>query len=79
MFSPLQKSSRIDTLAANQGAREDDTAAYDVPATNGAETSPLEPRDIPPQLSRTLEHIVGQLDVLTQVVNLTIVPNIFSK
>ena len=30
-------------------------------------TTPLERRDIPPQLSMTLEHIVGQLDVLTQV------------
>ena len=30
-------------------------------------TTPLERRDIPPQLSETLEHIVGQLDVITQV------------
>jgi len=27
----------------------------------------LERRDIPPQLSETLEHIVSQLDVITQV------------
>ena len=32
-----------------------------------ASTTPLERRDIPPQLSETLEHIVGQLDVITQV------------
>ena len=31
-------------------------------------TTPLEQRNIPPQLSNTLEHIVGQLDILTQVV-----------
>ena len=30
-------------------------------------TTPLERRDIPAQLSETLEHIVGQLDVITQV------------
>ena len=30
-------------------------------------TTPLERREIPAQLASTLEHIVGQLDVLTQV------------
>ena len=30
-------------------------------------TQPLEAKSIPPQLSNTLEHIVGQLDILTQV------------
>ena len=30
-------------------------------------TQPLEPSSIPPQLANTLEQIVGQLDVLTQV------------
>lgn len=30
-------------------------------------TTPLERREIPAQLATTLEHIVGQLDVLTQV------------
>ena len=38
-----------------------------IPATQPPLTTPLERRDIPPQLSMTLEHIVGQLDVLTQV------------
>lgn len=33
-------------------------------------TTPLERRDIPPQLSETLEHIVGQLDVITQTVSI---------
>ena len=33
-------------------------------------TTPLERREIPAQLATTLEHIVGQLDVLTQVINL---------
>ena len=32
-------------------------------------TKPMEPMTIPPQLSHTLEHIVGQLDILTQVRN----------
>ena len=35
-------------------------------------TTPLERRDIPAQLSETLEHIVGQLDVITQVTNATL-------
>lgn len=30
-------------------------------------TKPLEAMTIPPQLANTLEHIVGQLDILTQV------------
>ena len=32
-------------------------------------TKPLEQMTIPPQLANTLEHIVGQLDILTQVRN----------
>ena len=35
----------------------------DRPAT----TQQLEPQTLPPELGRTLEQIVGQLDVLTQV------------
>lgn len=30
-------------------------------------TQPLEAKSIPPELASTLEHIVGQLDILTQV------------
>lgn len=37
----------------------------DRPAT----TQQLEPQSLPPQLGKTLEQIVGQLDVLTQVSN----------
>ncbi len=37
------------------------------PAVGRPQTTPLERRDIPPQLATTLEHIVGQLDVITQV------------
>lgn len=37
----------------------------DRPAT----TQQLEPQSLPPQLGKTLEQIVGQLDVLTQVLN----------
>lgn len=38
-----------------------------IPATQPPLTTPRERRDISPQLSLTLKHIVGQLDVLTQV------------
>lgn len=33
----------------------------------GPQTTPLEQMTMPPQLASTLEHIVGQLDILTQV------------
>lgn len=33
----------------------------------GSSTTPLEPVAMSPQLANTLEHIVGQLDILTQV------------
>ena len=32
-----------------------------------SQTTPLERMTMPPQLANTLEHIVGQLDILTQV------------
>ena len=32
-----------------------------------SQTTPLEQMTMPPQLANTLEHIVGQLDILTQV------------
>eukprot|EP00116_Pleurobrachia_bachei_P005054 sb/3465316/ len=35
-----------------------------------ATTTSLEPQSIPPQLAATLEHMVGQLDVLTQTVSI---------
>ena len=38
-----------------------------IPATQPPLTTSRERRDISPQLSVTLEHILGQLDVLTQV------------
>lgn len=34
-------------------------------------TQQLEPKSLPPELSNTLEQIVGQLDVLTQVCSST--------
>ena len=40
------------------------------PRVGGAthsQTTPLEQMTMPPQLANTLEHIVGQLDILTQV------------
>ena len=36
-------------------------------ASNMGETTPLEQMTMSPQLTNTLEHIVGQLDILTQV------------
>ena len=59
MLIPLQEQSQMDdyTAARAAGAPRPDTPT----------TIPLERRDIPPQLSATLEHIVGQLDILTQV------------
>ncbi|RMX38179.1 hypothetical protein pdam_00023305, partial [Pocillopora damicornis] len=41
-----------------------------IPATRLPLTTPLEKRDIPLQLSMTLEYIVGQLDVLTQTASI---------
>ena len=37
------------------------------PQDSGRHTTPLEPMSMSPQLATTLEHIVGQLDILTQV------------
>ena len=39
----------------------------EVPSLTHHHTTPLEPLTMPPQLATTLEHIVGQLDILTQV------------
>eukprot|EP00112_Aurelia_sp_Birch-Aquarium-sp1_P025602 Seg859.8 transcript_id=Seg859.8/GoldUCD/mRNA.D3Y31 product="POC1 centriolar protein A" protein_id=Seg859.8/GoldUCD/D3Y31 len=40
------------------------------PDVGQPQTTLLERRDIPPQLATTLEHIVGQLDVITQTVSI---------
>ena len=42
------------------------------------QTTSLERRDIPPQLATTLEHIVGQLDVITQVNSIFFLPLAFA-
>ena len=50
----------------------DDGGSHD-PRVGGAthsQTTPLEQMTMPPQLANTLEHIVGQLDILTQVQHL---------
>ena len=39
----------------------------EIPSLTHHHTTPLEPLTMPPQLATTLEHIVGQLDILTQV------------
>ena len=63
-FLVPQGQSRLDEVTGR--TRESDGLGG-VPSSQPPLTTPLERRDIPPQLSMTLEHIVGQLDVLTQV------------
>ena len=63
MFSP-QRQSKLDEVTGKTGESD---GLGGVPSIPRPLTTPLERRDIPPQLSMTLEHIVGQLDVLTQV------------
>ena len=60
----LQRQSRLDEVTGRTGESD---GLGGVPSSQPPLTTPLERRDIPPQLSMTLEHIVGQLDVLTQV------------
>ena len=62
--SLLQRQSRLDEVTGRTGESD---GLGGVPSSQPPLTTPLERRDIPPQLSMTLEHIVGQLDVLTQV------------
>ena len=63
-FLILQRQSRLDEVTGRTGEYD---GLGGVPSSQPPLTTPLERRDIPPQLSMTLEHIVGQLDVLTQV------------
>ena len=60
----VQRQSKLDEVTGRTGEAD---GLGGIPATQPSLTTPLERRDIPPQLSMTLEHIVGQLDVLTQV------------
>ena len=60
----LQRQSKLDDVTERTGEAD---GLGDIPATQPPLTTPLERRDIPPQLIMTLEHILGQLDVLTQV------------
>lgn len=62
-----QRKSRLDEVTG-QTSKTDGLGG--VSASQVPLTTPLERRDIPPQLSMTLEHIVGQLDVLTQTVSI---------
>ncbi len=48
-----------------RGQQQSDAMSLDEP--RGPTTAPLEVKEMPPALSKTLENIVGQLDVLTQV------------
>lgn len=66
LLSP-QRQSKLDEVTGRTGESD---GLGGVPASQMPLTTPLERRDIPPQLSMTLEHIVGQLDVLTQVCEL---------
>jgi len=38
---------------------------------SSSSTQQLEPKSVPPDVANTLEHIVGQLDILTQVMTRT--------
>ena len=60
----LQRQSKLDEVLKKTGEAD---GLSSIPATQPPLTTPLERRDISPQLSMTLEHVVGQLDVLTQV------------
>ena len=60
----LQRQSKLDEVTGRTGEAD---GLGGIPATQPPLTTPLERRNIPPQLSMTLELIVGQLDVLTQV------------
>ncbi|RMX51076.1 hypothetical protein pdam_00025074, partial [Pocillopora damicornis] len=57
------RQSKLDEVAGRNGETD---GLGGIPATQPPLTTPLERRDNSPQLSITLEHIVGQLDVLTQ-------------
>ena len=63
-FLVPQRQSRLDEVTGRTGESD---GLGGIPSSQPPLTTPLERRDIPPQLSMTLEHIVGQLDVLTQV------------
>ena len=63
-FFILQRKRKLDEVTGRTGEAD---GLGGIPATRLPLTTPLEKRDIPLQLSMTLEYIVGQLDVLTQV------------
>ena len=56
----------LEDLALTSGdrARRGDTGTPDESAPT---RQPIEPQQIPYEISSTLEHIVGQLDIITQV------------
>ena len=60
----VQRQSKLDEVTGRTGEAD---GLGGIPATQPPLTTPLERRNIPPQLSMTLEHIMGQLDVPTQV------------
>ena len=57
----VQRQSKSDEVTGRTGEAD---GLGGIPATQPPLTTPLERRDIPPQLSMTLELIIGQLDVL---------------
>lgn len=59
-----QSQSQLDEVAGSTGESD---GLGDISSTQPPLTTPLERADILPQLSRTLEHTVRQLNVLTQV------------
>ena len=65
MFSCIFSFFRDSKLDEVTGRTEEADGLVGIPATQPPLTTPPGRRDIPPQLSMTLELIVGQLDVLT--------------
>ena len=80
LYITLQVNNLVDEIGLNlpdrhpEGQRSRPEAAREARVTNGFHhaqpkvyTQPLEEKSIPAELEKTLEHIVGQLDILTQV------------
>ena len=63
MHISLFRDSKLDEVTGRTGEVD---GLGGIPASQLPLTTPLERRDIPLQLSMTLEYIVGQLGVLTQ-------------
>ena len=57
----------LSLTSGDQALRSQIGHAHSIPHSTASTTQPLEAKTIPAELSATLEQIVGQLDILTQV------------